>query len=116
MGYGPLNIFTLNVQGLNTPNKPTKAFLSFASAKAHVVCLQETHFTAQSTPKFFGHQYCQAFAASASSKKREVLIAFYRTTLFLLEEIRDRYFVLTRHLLDSEVTIVSYYASNKHSI
>lgn len=48
-----MNIFTLNVQGLNYPNKRTKAFRSFASAHAHAVCLQATHFAHQITPTFF---------------------------------------------------------------
>lgn len=116
-----LNIFSLNVQGFNIPQKCTKAFRSFASKKAHIVCLQEIYFTAQSTPKFFSKMYSQVFTASASAKQRGVLIAFHRTTPFtLLKEIKDpegryliitgRYLILTGHLLDNAITIVSYYA------
>lgn len=50
---------------------------SFASAKAHVVCLQETHFSKLNTPKFFSHAYLQIFNASVDTKQRGVLIAFH---------------------------------------
>lgn len=112
----PLNILSLNVQGFNIPQKHTKAFCSFASKKVHIVCLRETHFTTQSTPKFFSKTYSQVFTALASPKQRGVLIAFHRNTPFkLLKEIKDpegRYLILTGHLLDTATTIVSYYAPN----
>lgn len=113
----PLNILTLNVQGLNIPLKPTKVFRSLSSSKAHIVCLQETHFTETSTPRYFGTCYPQVYTASAKSKRRGVLIAFHRTTPFsLITEIKDpegRYLILLGHLCDIPLTIVSYYAPNK---
>lgn len=116
----PLNIMSLNVQGLNNPNKRTKAFRNFASLKAHILCLQETHFTLQSTPKYFSPKYPQIFTASASTKQRGVLVAFHRSTPFtLVHEIKDpegRYLILTGYLIDSAITIVSYYAPNKNPI
>lgn len=47
-----LNVLSLNAQGLNSPQKTTKAFHSFSSLSAHVICLQETHFSVSSAPKF----------------------------------------------------------------
>lgn len=113
----PMNILSLNVQGLNGPQKRTKAFRSFASRKEHILCLQKTHFTMQSTPKFFSKTYSQAYTASALTKQHGVLIAFHHSTPFMLvREIKDPeglYLILTGHLLDTDITVVSYYTSNK---
>lgn len=113
----PLNILSLNVQGINTPQKRTKAFSSFQAKKAHIICLQETHFAVNSTPKYMSPFYPQVFTASASAKKRGTLIAFHRSTPFLIQsEIKDpegRYLIITGHIMDNAVTIVSYYAPNK---
>lgn len=116
----PLNIFSLNVQGFNVPHKRTKAFRSFQAKKAHIVCLQETHFTHTTTPTFFSKSYPQVFTASANIKKRGTLIAFHRTTPFTLHsEIKDpegRYLILTGYLMDTPITVVSYYAPNRHPL
>ena len=116
----PLNMISLNVQGLNVPQKHTKAFRFFQSKNAHIVCLQETHFTPDSTPKHFNPAYPQVYTASASAKKRGVLIAFHRSTPFTLKsELKDpegRYLILTGYILDSAVTVVSYYAPNLNTM
>lgn len=114
MAMASLNVPTLNVQGLNSPAKGTKAFRSLASTKAHLVCLQETHRTTWTIPKFFCKSFPQVYTASASTKRRGVLIAFQRSTPFTLlveGDSEDHYLIL----LDSEVTVVSYYAPNKNS-
>lgn len=111
-----LNILSLNVQGLNVPQKRVKAFRSFQSEKAHIVCLQETHFTPTSTPTFFSTSYPQVYTTSALTKKRGTLIAFHRSTPFTLHsEIKDpegRYLILMGYIMDTAVTVVSYYAPN----
>lgn len=115
----PLNVLSLNVKGLNSPNKRVKAFQSFASLKASIVALQETHFSARATPKYFSPRYPQVFTASASTKQRGVLIALHNTLPFmLLTEIKDpegRYIIVVGGLLqDVETTVVSYYAPNSN--
>lgn len=114
----PLNILSLNVKGLNSPNKRVKAFRTFAHLKASVVALQETHFSTQATPKYFSSKYPQVFSASAATKQRGVLIAIHRTLPFTLtKEIKDpggRYIILVGHLQDVMSTIVSYYAPNNN--
>ena len=112
----PLNIISLNVQNFNVPQKRTKAFRSFQAKKAHIVCLQETHFTPSSTPKFYSTSYPQVYTASAPTKQRGTLIAFHRNTQFTLHsEIKDpegRYLIFTGYIMDTAVTVVSYYAPN----
>lgn len=94
-----------------------KPFVPLHPKNAHIVGLQETHFTTQSIPKFFSKNYSQVFMALASTKQCGVLIAFHRNTPFsLIKEIEDpegRYLILKGHLLDTAITIVSYYAPNK---
>lgn len=115
----PLNILSLNVNGLNSPNKRVKAFQTFASLKASIVALQETHFTNRNTSKFYSSQYPQVFTASAATKQRGVLLAFHHTLPFTpISEIKDpegRYIVLVGLLQDIETTFVSYYAPNTNS-
>lgn len=114
----PLNILSLNVQGLNIPQKRSKAFRFFQTQKAHIVCLQETHFTINSTPRYLSSSYPQVYSASASTKQRGTLIAFHRSVPFSpISEIKDpegRYIILTGHIMDMEITIISYYAPNKN--
>lgn len=112
----PPNILTLNVKGLNSPHKQVKAFQTFASLKASVVALQETHFSVRQTPSFFSSKYPQVFTASAGTKHRGVLLALHRTMPFTpLTEIKDpegRYLILVGLLQDITTTFVSYYAPN----
>lgn len=111
----PLNILSLNVQGLNVPHKHTKAFWLFQAKKAHIVCLQETHFT-PTTPAKFSTPYPQVYTALANTKKRGTLIAFHRSIPFTLHsEIKDpegRYLLLTGYIMDTAITVVSYCAPN----
>lgn len=97
-----------------------KPLIFFSKQSAHVVCLQETHFIPQSKPKYFSRKYPQVYTASANTKQRGVLIAFHHTTPFTLtKQLKDpegRYLILFAMLLDSEVTIVSYYAPNKNPL
>ena len=116
----PLNVLSLNVKGLNSPNKRVKAFQSFASLKADIVALQETHFSDRNTPKIFSTKYPQVFTASANTKHRGVLIALHHSIPFsVTSEIKDpegRYIILVGLLQEVETTLVSYYAPNTNPI
>lgn len=63
------------------------------------------------------HFYPQIFTASATSKQRGTLIAFHRSTPFILQsQINDPegcYIILTGQIMDKPVTVISYYAPNK---
>lgn len=113
----PINVLSLNVQGFNIPHKRTKALRSFSSKKAHIICLQETHFTEKAQPIFLSPSYPQFYTASAAVKQRGTLIGFHRTTPFNLKtqviDPEGRYLILTGYISDNPITIVSYYAPNK---
>lgn len=114
----PINILSLNVQGFNILQKWTKAMRSFAAKKAHIICLWETHFIDKASPKFLSASYPQFYTASASSKKRGTLIGFHRSLPFILtSQLSDPegwYILLTGLIADFEITLVSYYAPNRH--
>lgn len=117
----PLNILSLNVQGPNVPQKRVKAFRSFQSKKKHTLYvykrltlprLQPLNFSVLLIPKFTPPR--------RSLKKRGTLIAFHRSTPFTLHsEIKDpegRYLILMGYIMDTAVTVVSYYAPNYHPV
>lgn len=113
----PINILSLNVQGFNIPHKRTKEMRSFSAKKAHIICLQETHFIDKASPKFLSTSYPQFYTASTTVKQRGTLIGFHRSLPFtLLTQLNDpegRYILLIGYISDIAITIVSYYAPNK---
>lgn len=110
----------LNVQGLNSPQKRTKVFRFFRSRKIDIACLQETHFSPSSTPRYFDARYSQVYHAVAPEKKRGVMVAFHNCVPFkCVQSIADpqgRYLLLTGTLMDTEVTLCTYYAPNTRQI
>lgn len=111
-----LNWLSLNVQGMNSPQKRVKIFKYLKQQKIDIACLQETHFSTTSCPKYFAAHYPQVFLANASTKHRGVLIAISKTVPFICsKQIADpngRYLILQGTVQDNEVTIMSYYAPN----
>lgn len=110
MKTGPdaLNILTLNTQGLNSPHKRTKRSKTVCKRPILppdlplIILFKPTH-------KYIWHHITP-----------KVLIAFHCSTPFTpLAEINDpegHYLILSGMLLDTEMTVVSYYAPNsKHS-
>lgn len=116
----PLNIISLNVPGFSIPHKCTKAMRFFSAKKAHIICLQETHFTDKTSPKFLSASYPQFFTASATVKQQGTLIGFHHNVPFTLtSQLKDpegRYLLLTGYILDMAITIVSYYTPNKRPV
>lgn len=110
------NWLSLNVQGMNSPQKRVKIFKYLKQQKIDIACLQETHFSTTSCPKYFAAHYPQIFLANASTKHRGVLIAISKTVPFICsKQIADpngRYLILQGTVQDNEVTIMSYYAPN----
>lgn len=111
-----LTIVSLNVQGLNVPQKHMKAIRYLPFLRADVVCLQETHFTQMSNPTLFHSSCPQVYMANASVKKRGVLIEFHKFARFIcslrIVDPEGRYLLLRDSLREQEITIVTYYAPN----
>lgn len=115
-----LKFLSLNVKGFNSPHKRNMAFRQIRPLHVDVLCLQETHFTVSSHPKFLNPQFPQVFMANDTTKHRGVLICFNISAPFICSrQISDptgRYLLLTGTLRDQETTIVTYYAPNSKQI
>lgn len=93
-----LNWLSLNVQGKNSPQKRVKMFRYLKRQQIDMACLQETHFSTASCPKYFDAQYPQVFTAMGPTKQRGVLIAFHKSVPFsCIKQLADpegRYLLL----------------------
>lgn len=112
------NWLSLNVQGMNSPQKRVKIFKYLKQQKIDIACLQETHFASSSYPKYFASDYPHVFLSNAPTKQRGVMIALHKSVTFTCsKQISDpngRYLILQGTIQDTEVTIMTYYAPNKN--
>lgn len=108
---GPLKVVSLNVKGFNSSHKQKITFNYFHSLKAKVTCLQETHFSTTSTPKYFSPYFPHVFMASDKTKHRGVLIVLHSNTQFPcakeIKGLRCRFLLLVENILDQPIMIVS---------
>lgn len=111
-----LNSLSLNVQGLNSPQKQVKVFRYLRKHRVNVACLQETHLSTSSHPKYFDACYTLVYQANGPKKQRGALVAFHKSTpVTCKKQIADpngRYFLLHGLLQDTEVKILTHYAPN----
>lgn len=73
-----LKCISLNVKGLNLPEKRSQVLLALTKHKAHFLLLQETHFKSNAIPKLANHVYKQAVHAiypESKTKGVSILIA-----------------------------------------
>uniref|UniRef100_A0A803JHJ3 exodeoxyribonuclease III n=1 Tax=Xenopus tropicalis TaxID=8364 RepID=A0A803JHJ3_XENTR len=111
-----LKVISHNVQGFNSPHKRSKAFTFYKSTHADIVCIQETHFSQSSNPKYLSRHFPNFYCSSGPNKTKGVLVAFRKNLpLTISQQIRDdqgRYLILIGELFDSQITLVTYYAPN----
>lgn len=73
-----LTLHSINIQGLNTPEKRSKLLYSLQRSKTHIALIQETHFRSDTIPKlqnaYFPTVY-HATNAEAKSKGNSILIS-----------------------------------------
>lgn len=75
-----------NVMGLNHLAKHRSIWNQDCKQTADVLNIQETHFCIDATPKCTHSSYPHVFMASASEKKKGVLVAIKHTVSFVLEK------------------------------
>uniref|UniRef100_L7N3M1 exodeoxyribonuclease III n=1 Tax=Xenopus tropicalis TaxID=8364 RepID=L7N3M1_XENTR len=109
-------ILSLNVQGFNSPIKRTKAFTFFSSLQADVICLQETHFSHTSFPKYFHKKFSRFILSTSSTKTKGVGIFFHTALAVSIDKTpldpEGRYIIANVCIGDSPLTIVTYYTPN----
>uniref|UniRef100_A0A803K2U2 exodeoxyribonuclease III n=1 Tax=Xenopus tropicalis TaxID=8364 RepID=A0A803K2U2_XENTR len=114
---GNLKIVSLNVNGLNTPEKRKQIVKIMRKQKGDIVILQETHFRKEAPPMHKLGTYSQWFYSNNSQQKtRGVAIAIRNTVDFKLQttlsDQNGRYLIIKGLLYHSKCTIGSIYAPN----
>uniref|UniRef100_A0A803JGF1 Endonuclease/exonuclease/phosphatase domain-containing protein n=1 Tax=Xenopus tropicalis TaxID=8364 RepID=A0A803JGF1_XENTR len=115
-----LKLISHNVQGFNSPNKRTKAFRYYHSARVDILLLQETHFSTTSTPKFLSSCLPTFYTANGPKITKGVAICLRKgLPITIQKEIKDqegRYLILILEIQDQKITIVNYYSPNTDQV
>uniref|UniRef100_A0A8C5MTU0 Reverse transcriptase domain-containing protein n=1 Tax=Leptobrachium leishanense TaxID=445787 RepID=A0A8C5MTU0_9ANUR len=113
-----LQLYSLNVRGLNIPEKRSRLLRDLHSSKIAVAFLQETHFRADSVPKLGNSNFPVRFFSNYSvSKSRGVAILFSKDIPFKIEATEmdegGRFLFVKGTILDSKYTFANVYLPNK---
>uniref|UniRef100_A0A8C5MLT6 Reverse transcriptase domain-containing protein n=1 Tax=Leptobrachium leishanense TaxID=445787 RepID=A0A8C5MLT6_9ANUR len=109
-----LKVVSHNVKGLLSPNKRRGATRYYRKLRADVVLLQETHFTRNRVPGYWGEGYTVHYHSAGSSRKTGVSILMRGSLHFHLTQqesaMDGRYLRVTGTIGGKPVTFVSVYA------
>lgn len=116
-----LKIISLNVKGLNTPEKRSQLLTSMRSAKADVVFLQETYFCLKNTPKLKNHSFPHSFnATSPASKTKGVSILLSKNVPLQFKDTllddQGRFIFLKGTLRNKSITLANIYSPNTSQV
>lgn len=111
-------ITSLNVNGLNSPQKIHMLWKEARTQNCYIECIQETHFKAQHHWNLTHNPH--AYFANAMSKKWGVAIIIIQTVAFKLISSQcdkdSRYIILTCEINNAIYTIINAYAPNTRHI
>jgi len=109
-------IITLNVNGLNAPNKRHRLDEWTQKQDPYICCLQETHFTSRDTYKLKVRGWKKIFHANGDQKKAGAAILISNKIDFKMKNIlRDKeghYIMIKRPIQEKDITISNIYAHN----
>lgn len=114
---GHLKITSLNVRGLNVPEKRSQLLADLRRGKTHVAFLQETHFRADSIPRLTNGAFPMAYhSVSPISKSKGVSIILAGSVPWVFEAQRadeqGRFLLLKGRVSDLWVTFANVYFPN----
>lgn len=113
-----LKLYSLNVKGLNSPYKRRALWTDALKHECDIICIQESHFALDKTPKFNHHKFPHIFLSSCKKKKKGVITAIKDTISFklinLINDAQGRYIILVASIDNVIYTIVNIYAPNKN--
>lgn len=113
-----IKFLTINAKGLSHPAKRSSLWKLAIETQCDVLWVQEMHFKISSLPLCSHSPFPHIFAANATSKKRDVLMAIKATLLYQLHNsILDpagRYIILACSPNNSIYTLVNVYAPKVH--
>lgn len=90
------------------------------SNNSDIICVQETHFSADAAPSCTHRNFPYVYTAKAHNKTKGVLTAIRDSVAFTLhdtiEDPRGRYLILICDLTSITYTIVNVYTPNQHQV
>uniref|UniRef100_A0A5G2RD02 exodeoxyribonuclease III n=1 Tax=Sus scrofa TaxID=9823 RepID=A0A5G2RD02_PIG len=112
-------IITLNVNGLNAPNKRHRLAEWIQKQDPYICCFQETHFTSRDTYKLKVRGWKKIFHANRDLKKAGAAILISDKIDFKMKNIlRDKeghYIMIKGSIQEDDITILNIYAPNTGS-
>lgn len=113
-----VKFYSLNIKGLNVPEKRSKLLLMLKRSKADIILIQETHFKTNNLPTFKDKKFPQIFNATyPDSKTRGVSILISKYCPFKVLDAKTdnegRFLFIKGSLYNIPVTIANIYAPNK---
>lgn len=112
-----IEILSLNIRGLNIPERRSQLLLSLQKNKADIIFLQETHFKTSSIPKLSNYRYPTFFhATNKSAKSKGVSILLAKNCPFHIKDTcidtEARYLFVKGTLYGRRITLANIYAPN----
>ena len=112
-----ISIITLNVNGLNAPNKRHRLAGWIQKQDPYICCLQETHFRPRDTYRLTVKGWKKIFHANGNRKKAGVAILVSDKIDFKIKTItRDKeghYIMIKGPIQEEGITIINVYAPNR---
>lgn len=112
---GDLHIFSVNVNGLNSPQKRNRIFTQLKKIKAGIICIQETHIKAKDQHLLKNKKLGELFIASDGKKKKKGVATYVIDDLKpkLVNQLEDGRILLVEIQKDlQKILIVNIYAPN----
>ena len=111
-----ISIITLNVNGLNAPNKRHRLAEWIQKQDPYICCLQETHFRPRDTYRLKVRGWKKIFHANGNQKKAGVAILISDKIEFKIKNVtRDKegHYIMTKGTIQEEdITIINIYTPN----
>ena len=110
-----LSIITININGLNAPNKRQRLAEWIQKQDPYICCLQEAHLKTRDTYRLKVKGWKKVFHASRDQKKAGVAILISDKIDFktkVVKKDKEGHYLMIKASIQEEKTIVNIYASN----
>ena len=109
------SIITLNVNGLNAPNKGHRLAEWIQKQELYICCLQETHFRPRHTYRLKVRRWKKIFHANGNQKKAGVAILISDKIDFktkIITRDKEGHYIMINRSTQEDITTVNIYAPN----
>ena len=111
-----ISIITLNVNGVNAPNKRHRLANWIQKQDPYICCLQETHFRPKDTYRLKVREWKNVFQTNGKQKKTGVAIFISDKIVLKIKKItRDKEghdIMIKGSIQEEDITVVNSYAPN----